>query len=260
MAFSGNWLKSQQRADPRATHLPTPSPAHGQDVGDPYPQENQAPPSPDYTGADFARTVVQTPGLDLDAPSRSHDSPAVGGVFRTQAERQAAQAAGHTGTQDRGWARATFVEPPFQDDTTRYLESTWTGNGATTVAPEAIQRGINSHPQNNPDVPGYDPGGFRRGQRTVRFVDRKHNITPRVYTAQQLLAREIRVPVEQPAQDGTGILRTSPFRSMARPLDTIAVRPGMFRQPPSLTETVLADAPEPAADGGIATDGMWTVV
>jgi len=145
-----------------------------------------------------------------------------------------------------------------QDDTTRYLQQDWTGNGSPAPTPEAIQRGINSLPQNNPDVEGYDPGGYRRGLRSWRFIDRKNRIDPRVYTAQQLLAREIRIPAPQPAQNGTWG-RTSPFASMARSMDTVAVRPGLFRSPPGLTDTVLADESAAAGDGGIATDGMWSV-
>lgn len=257
MAYTGNWLRSQQQADPRATHLAGPDPAHGQDASDPYPDDHQAPVPADYDGTDFMQTVVQTPGLVLEQDTRGHGSRGAYGTYRSQAERQAAQGRGHEG-QDLGWARATYVEPPFQDDTTRYLEETWTGNGSAAPPPEAIQRGINSLPQNNPDVEGYDPGGFRRGLRSFRFVDRKRNINPRVYTAQQLLARDIRVPYNQPAQN-TSFPRTSPFASMARVQDTIAQVPALFRSPQSLTDSILADQAAPADDSPIAVDGMWAV-
>jgi len=46
---------------------------------------------------------------------------------------------------------------------------------------------------------------------------------------------------------------------MARPMNTVAVRPGLFRSPPGLTDTVLADQAPDTSDGGIATDGMWAV-
>jgi hypothetical protein len=259
MAFTGNWLRAAQQTQANPTQLKEASPRHGQDQSDPYPQDHLAPVGPDYGDTDFMRTVVQTPGLPLDAPdARSHDGPGRGGAFHNQAERQALQQRGHEG-QDRGWVRSTYVgRQSQQDDTTRYLQQDWTGNGSPAPTPEAIQRGINSLPQNNPDVEGYDPGGYRRGLRSWRFIDRKNRIDPRVYTAQQLLAREIRIPAPQPAQNGTWG-RTSPFASMARSMDTVAVRPGLFRSPPGLTDTVLADESAAAGDGGIATDGMWSV-
>lgn len=258
MAYTGNWLKSQRRVDPRATHLAPPDPAHGQQQDDPYPEFHQAPPGADYGDADFAHAVVQTPGLPMDAPRDGHDSRGGYGLYRNQAERQAAQSRGHAG-EDRGWIRQTYREAPFQDDTTRYLQETWTGNGTAGVNPVALQRGINGLPENNPAVDGYDPGGYRRGLRSLRFVDRKNRIAPRTYTAQQLLARNIRVPVNQPAQNGEWG-RTSPFATMARPLDTVAQQPGIFRSPPRLTDTILADQAPVPDDGGIATDGMWSVV
>ncbi|MER6059476.1 hypothetical protein [Streptomyces albidoflavus] len=257
--YSGTWMKSARTVQANPTKLPEPVAAHSQDVGDPYPQDHQAPVSPDYSGTDFARTVVQTPGLVLDAPSRSHDSPARSGVYRSQVERQAAQALGHTG-EDRGWVRAAFAgRQSFQDDTTRYLESTWTGNGSAAPTPEAVQRGLNSLPQNNPEVEGYDPGGFRRGLRFWRFVDRKNRIDGRVYTAQQLLARDIRVPVDAPAPRGSTWGRSLSFSALARPMDTVAQAPALFRAPGSLTEAVIGSAPVDSGDGGIATDGMWAV-
>lgn len=257
MAYTGNWLRAAQQVQANPTRLPEPSPAHGQDQSDPYPQDHRAPAGADYGDADFARTIVQTPGLALDAPQDSHQSAGSYGTYRSQAERAAAQQRGHDGT-DRGWVRQTYAAPPFQDDTTRYMESTWTGSGSAAPPVEAIQRGINSLPQNNPPVEGYDGPGWRRGRQRWRFVDRKNNINPRVYTPQQLLAREIKIPQNQPAQDGTWG-RTSPFASMARPMNTIALRPALFRNPPGLTDTIIADQPPPADDGGLATDGMWTV-
>lgn len=257
MAYSGNWLKSARQVQANPTALHEPSAAHGQTVGDQYPQDHQAPPGADYGDADFARTVVQTSGMPLDTPVRSNDSPARGGVFKSQLERQSIQQRGHEG-QDRGWVRAAWTgRAAWQDDTTRYMESTWEGNGSPAPPPEAVQRGINSLPQNNPHIDGYN-GGFRRGLRTRRFVDRKNRIDPRAYTAQQLLAREIKVPYNQPAQNGTWG-RTSPFASLARNLSTVGQSPALFRSPPSLTDTIIADAPPIPDDGGIATDGMWAV-
>lgn len=256
MAYSHNWLKSQQTTDPRATHLAAPSPAHGQDQSDPYPEDHQAPVSPDWGNADFGRTVVQTPGLALDAPNETgHASRAVGGVWRTQEERQAAQARGHEG-QDRGWMRATYRAPAFQDDTTRYLEDCWEGNGSYAPSPESIQRGINSLPQNNTDS-RYGAAGFRRGLRNFLFVDRKNKLDHRNYTAQPLLARQIRIPHPQPAQDGDGILKTSPFNTFARAIEDVNVSPALFRSPPRLTDTILADQPPVAGGSPVVADSMW---
>lgn len=259
MAYTGNWLRSARQVQANPTHLPEPSQRHGQDATDQYPQDHQAPPSADYGDADFARTVVNTPGLALDAPTRSPDSDRVSGAFHTQLERQESQALGHTG-EDRGWVGAQYSgRQPFQDDTTRYLESRWEGGGVTAPNPEAVQRGINSLPQNNDtSIEGYGGRGWRAGFNRWRFVDRKNRIDPRVYTAQQLLAREIKVPQQQPAQNGTWG-RTSPFASMARNLDSVTTRPAIFRAPPGFTDTIIADQAPAAADGGIATDGMWSV-
>lgn len=258
MAFTGNWLRSAQQVQANPTKLAQPSERHGESAADQYPQDHQAPVSADYDGTDFMRTVVQTPGLALDAQDRSHNSRAVGGAFHNQLERQTFQSKGHEG-EDRGWVRSNYAEPPFQDDTTRYLESRWEGGGATAPNPEAIQRGINSLPQNNDtSIEGYSGRGWRAGFNRWRFIDRKNKIDPRVYTAQQLLAREIKVPANVPAQDGTWG-RTSPFASLARNFNTVATGPALFRNPPGLTDTVIADQPEPADDGGIAADGMWSV-
>jgi hypothetical protein len=260
MAFTGNWLRSAQQVQANPTQLKQPSERHGADASDQYPQDHQAPVGADYGDTDFMRTVVQTPGMPLDAPdARSHDSRAVGGAFRNQLERQMLQKKGHEGD-DRGWVRSNYAgKQPFQDDTTRYLEDRWEGGGTTTPAPEAIQRGINSLPQNNDtSIEGYGGRGWRAGFNRFRFIDRKNRIDPRVYTPQQLLAREIKVPAQQPAQNGTWG-RTSPFASMARNLSTVAQSPELFRNPPGLTDSVMADQAPAAGDGGIATDGMWSV-
>lgn len=257
MAYTSNWLRSQQTADPRATKLPLPSERHGTEVGDQYPNDAQSPPGADYGDVQLIDPVVQTPGIVLDAVELSHDSRRAHGVYGTQQERQSAQAVGHEG-QDLGWVRQTYVAPPFQDDTTRYAEDCWTGNPAYAPPPEAIQRGINGLPQNNPEVEGYDPGGFRRGFRYFRFVDRKHNINPRVYQAQQLLAREIRVPHDQPAQDSS-FPKGSPFRAFSRVQDTIAQAPELWRSPPRLTDTILADQPPVTDDGGWSATDQWGV-
>lgn len=260
MTYTGNWLRSAQQVQARPTRLAEPSTRHGQDASDQYPQDHQAPAGADYGDADFARTVVNTPGLALDAPTRDPgDSDAVGGAFRSQLERQQFQAKGHQG-RDRGWVQSQYSgRQQSQDDTTRYLESRWEGGGHTAPPAEAVQRGLNSLPQNNDtSIEGYGGRGWRAGFQRWRFVDRKNRIDPRVYTAQQLLAREIKIPAPQPAQDGSWG-RTSPFASMARNLSTVTTAPGIFRAPPNLTDSVIADQAPAAADGGIATDGMWSV-
>lgn len=260
MAYTGNWLKAAQQVQANPTRLPEPSERHGQDASDQYPQDHLAPPSADYDGADFARTVVQTPGLVLDTPTRDPgDTDRVSGAFKSQLERQTFQARGHDG-RDRGWVQAQYGNrQPFQDDTTRYLESRWEGAGSTAPSAEAVQRGINSLPQNNdPSIEGYGGLGWRRGFNRWRFIDRKNRIDPRNYTAQQLLAREIKVPGNVPAQNGTWG-RTSPFASMARNMSTVVTEPGIFRSPPGLTDTILAGQAPATDDGGIATDGMWAV-
>lgn len=260
MAYTGNWLRSAQQVQANPTHLPEPSEAHGQDQTDQYPQDHQAPVSPDYGDVDFMQVVVQTPGLALDTPSRDPgDTDRVSGAFHNQLERQTEQAKGHTG-RDRGWAQAQYSgRQGFQDDTTRYEESRWEGGGTTVPNPEAVQRGINSLPQNNDtSIEGYGGRGWRAGFNRWRWVDRKNKIDPRVYTAQQLLARDIKVPHDQPAQDGTWG-RTSPFASMSRNLSTVTTSPAIFRNPPSFTDTIVAGQPAASDDGGIAVDGMWAV-
>lgn len=256
MGYTGQWLRGAQQVQAHPTRLPEPSQAHGQDVTDQYPQDHQAPPGADYGDADFGRAVVDAEGLALDTPLDSHDSPARSGVYRDQLERQSVQIAGHKG-EDRGWVRAAYTAPPFQDDTTRYLEDRWEGGGVTAPSVEAVQRGINSLPQNNDtSIEGYGGRGWRAGFNRWRSVDRKNKIDPRVYTAQQLLAREIRIPQPQPAQNGTWG-RTSPFASMARVLPSVSQAPGVFRNPVSLTNSILSEQGADTGDGGIAVDGMW---
>ena len=258
MAYTGNWLKSAQATAANPTQLKEPSPRHGQEAGDQYPQDHQAPVSPDYSGTDFMRTIVQTPGLALDTPTRDPgDTDRVSGAFHSQLERQSEQALGHTG-RDRGWVQAQYGNrQPFQDDTTRYLESRWEGAGSTAPNPEGVQRGINSLAQNNDvSIVGYGGRGFRSGYNRWRFIDRKNRIDPRNYTAQQLLARQIKVPGNVPAQDGSWG-RTSPFASMARNLGTVVTAPAIFRNPPGLTDVILAGQGPAVDDGGIAVDGMW---
>lgn len=262
MAYTNNWLRSQLQTQANPTKLPAPDPAHGQAQTDPYPSLHQAPPGADYGDTDFPNVVDQAPGLPLDTPPDSHDVPhAAFGTYHSQLERQQASIRAHDGTRDRGYVRQQYREPAFQDDTTRYLESSWEGSGSPAPNPVVLQRGINSLEANNPPIDGYDGPGFRRGvprRSRVPFVDRKNFINQRVHTAQQLLARQIKVPQQQPAQDGAWG-RTSPFASMARPMDTIAVRPALFHAPPSLTDQIIATEPAAAGDGGLATDGMWTV-
>lgn len=257
MAYSGNWLRAAPKASDHTTHLAAPDERHGERETDQYPADHQAPPGAPYEGTEFPRTVVQTPGLVLEHDDGGHDSRGRYGTYRTQWERQAVQATGHEG-QDLGWARQTYHEPEFQDDTTRYLEETWKGNGSPAPPPVAIQRSINSLGQNNPEVPGYDPGGYRRGLRCFRFIDRKNKIDHRVYTPQQLLARQIRIPRNQPAQNSS-FPRTSPFATFARVQSTIAQAPALFRTPPRLTDTMLADSGPAVDDSPIAVDGGWVV-
>lgn len=263
MPYSNNWLRNQAFAQQNPTKLPPPDPAHGTDTPDAYPSLHEAPPGADYGDATFAVPVDQAPGLVLDTPADSHDSPhRAGGTYPDELTRQMLASRAHDGTEDRGWVRQAFREPALQDDTTRYLENAWDGSPAPDINPVVTRRGINGLADNNPAVDGYDGPGFRRGvprRSRVPFVDRKQFINQRVHTAQQLVQRSITVPANQPAQDGKWG-RTSPFASLARNLRTVNQLPEVWTAPPDFSETVIASSPAADPDSQIATDGMWTVV
>lgn len=240
MAYSGNLVSL---SGPNARRLPHPNPAHGEDVPYAYAEKFQAPPGADYgTGFDYTPVVMVGGGIVLDTPdSRDHGGHGAGGDFRsyeTDTAYQHGRALGtHSGT-DRGYVRSNYYPPEFQFSTESYHSEFLQGNPSPAPNHVVLLRGINSNPENNPEVEGYDPGGFRRGFDRLRWIWRERPINQqRNYTAQQVTERNIQTIGNSPAPEEAPYWQ--PFAdSLSRGYTRMNMVSALPRDPVDMSEAV----------------------
>ncbi len=174
--------------------------------------------------------VTDGPGLVFDVTPTDHRDGGEFRAFTSDAEAAAVNAA--VGNDDRGASVQDSYAPPLvQDYTTRYASNRIEGTPYAGVSPVALQRGLNANPENNPE-------GFRRGFVEQFFVDRKFQIGERFHDRRLLTPNLATVETDQAAVPGTS---GSPFTTLARGMSTIAQRPMIRRNPPTISESVTDD-------------------
>ncbi|SEF12899.1 hypothetical protein SAMN05216489_09985 [Streptomyces sp. 3213] len=250
MPYSGNLRAQNQKPDER--QFPAPDVAHGKNEGDPYPQKWTAPPGADFSNTDFPTTVTRAPGLTLDRPGLlGHDSQANLQNYSTDADWARDIPYHHDADAERGWlgTDSTYYPPPLQDNYTTYDADVVQAYGSPAPNPVVLQRGKNSLAQNNPDVDGYDPGGFRRGFWRWKSVWRQRlDNMHRTYDLQPVWDRNIQVIESSPAQ---GVF-WGPFSdSMARGFTRMNATPALARE-----AVDPSDAVESQADYGLNYDSV----
>jgi len=238
MGYSGNLVKSQAPASqaPDARQFPAPDQAHGVlDEADPNAAKWQVPAGTavDVGSSDFPQVVTNTPGLLLSTPTGSHDSPALHMSYPDNTSWQQDIGTAHDGEADRGFMESdgTYYAPELQFAQTSTDYEYVQGNGSPAPVPVVLQRGRNSNEVNNPDVVGYDPGGYRRGFFRLASVFRttRHDNKVRVYDHQPEWGRDILVQQSSPA--AVDAPYWAPFAdSMARAVTRVQMTPALARE------------------------------
>lgn len=256
MAGFGNaWLRKQFSVDPdellHTADTRHNTPGHGEDPNPVWqsniPAEQQTPEYlADYPDMDWM--VADTNGLVLDTTPTTHADG--GGGTKSYSNNVDSQANAYAASgSDYGSAdRHVFNVPPMQDSTTRYESHRFEGLDSYGPPVEALQRGLNSLPQNNPD-------GFRRGWVEQQFVDRKLYDPQRIHDRRLNTLNVATVATDQPVPQDAGVYN-SPFTSLSRMLRTVNQQPMIRREPPPISESVVTDGEENMYD---ATSGDWVV-
>lgn len=234
MTFTGAWRARQFTVDP-PERLHTAGADHVADSGDPNPTWN-APGNldqvPEYVSDDYPEQMwlyADTPGVTLDTTDyTSHDAP------------RSAITAPDQGADDQ----ALFEPPLLQSHDERYLHSRFEGLGESPVPTEALRRGLNGDPINNPD-------GFRRGYVDQNFVDRKMYDPVRVHDRRLNLPNTADIVHDQPGQP---VPWGNPFPGLARAITTVNQRPMIRREPPPISESVTTDGSEDTYDAATYPD------
>lgn len=197
---------------------------------------------------------VMTGGsMQLDHTPVSHDG---GDTMPMQPDLRAmAAASGARHGTDYGSSLAGNWAPPpvtFRDEHQVYTRIPGNGPGDDiSVSTVALQRGLNSLPENNPD--GYNPGSvqWERAERKFAIGERVHDM--RVLHLNVAEGGGTNVPAK-------GGPYNSPFDSLARALTNINARPQQRREPQGIGESELSDG---ALDSYFlaprATVGQWVV-
>lgn len=255
--FGTNYA-NQTYTDPaqRAVHVADPAHAVLTEGDDPNPVWH-APVLPglgdgdgQYPGSEWLMTE---PGIALDSTPRTHDGGDSQPAHATLQEMQAASGAAHGvdygGSRAGNWAAP---RPQFHDE--RQVYTYVDGNGPADhigVDPVALQRGLNSLAENNPE-------GYRAGVTEWQRADRKFAIGQRVHDL-----RVLHLNVAEGGGDDVpakGGRYNSPFDSLARAITNVASRPEVRREPVGIGEATLTDG---AFDGSnlapSASLGEWIV-
>ncbi len=131
----------------------------------------------------------------------------------------------------------TYVAPIAQDYSTRYLGNRFQGFANSGVSDVVLKRGLNGLPENNPPT-DLEPSGFRRGWVEQSFVDRKFQVGERFHDRRLLTPNTAFVEANQGPVGGTS---GNPFSTLSRAMTTIAQKPQLRREPPSMSESVTTD-------------------
>jgi|SRR5688572_6470955 len=234
MTFTGAWRAHQFSVDPDEK-LHTAGADHVADAKDPNPTWNtpgnldQTPEyvSEDYPDADWFH--ADTPGVWLDNTDyASHEAPD----------------SAMTAMDEGASAEAMFEPPVLQSHDERYLSTRFEGLAESPVSTEALRRGLNGDPLNNPD-------GFRRGWVEQHVVDRKMYDPERVHDRRLNLVNTADVVANQPGQP---VPFGNPFAAMARAITNVNQTPMIRRQPPPISESIETDGSEDTYDADTYPD------
>ncbi len=227
MAFTGAWKAKHFSVDPDQ-RLHTAGADHVRDFADPNPTWD-APGDMDQVPMFVSEVphidwmLADTDGIDFDRTPDSHD-----------AEYRSAMLAPNEGASRQD----TFAPPLFQASDERYLSSRFEGLGESPIPTEALRRGLNGDPLNNPE-------GFRRGWVEQFLVDRKLYDPQRVHDRRMVRPNTADVVTDQPSQPATF---GNPFSGLARAMTSISQRPMVRREPPPIDESILTDGSEDTYD------------
>lgn len=229
MPFTGAWRARQFSIDPDQK-LHTAGADHVRDTSDPNPvwdAPGDLDQVPEYVSevphADWF--FADTDGIVYDHTPETHD-----------AEMRSAMLA-----PDMGAARQdTFAPPLLQSADERYLSSRFQGLDSSPVPTDALRRGLNGDPLNNPE-------GFRRGWVEQTLVDRKLYDPQRVHDRRLVQPNVATTVSDQPAQPATF---GNPFAGLARAIKNINQRPMIRREPPTIDESTITDGTEDTYDAG----------
>jgi hypothetical protein len=138
-----------------------------------------------------------------------------------------------------------YSPAPYQFDDEVYGGDRFDSFGPQPVSPEALRRGANSDPQNNPPIVG-QPHGFRLGSDLVPWLDRKFRIGERFHDRHVLSPNDAQPPTDQIRPDGESAY-LSPFSSATRVVTRVFNTPERMQAPPDFSESITVDtANEPA--------------
>lgn len=240
MTYTGAWKKSANYYyDPQSGRVHTAAPEHAvTDAADPIAFVYTAPLGldyvdgmvPEYPGVEW---VTQEPGRVGDMTPDSHDGGDTGPARESEQEMQLDSAARHA--QDYGGSEfGNYAEPVWRLHTetfeTIYRDGETPGT-PTEISPVALQRGLNSLGQNNPE-------GFRRGHIEWFRPDRKffegwrtHDARPLVPNTADTISNTPPVPTRY----------GNPFEHLARALSTVNQTPMIRREPTPFSENITSD-------------------
>lgn len=234
MPLTGSFMAARRTKDPQQARLHQVGHAHQQpgkvEPVDPpawaAPQYSEVMPGPEVVGLEW---VTTEPGLELPTPpyidghddAKGHNSP------------DAAKE-----TDNRREAALQFSTERYEGDAAAGLEGT-----ASTVAPEALRRGLNAEAQNNPPDESYGGEGFRRGQYRQTWVERVFSPPWRHhgYRVVTPLTAGTHKDAPPPANPGP---YNSPFSSLARAIRDVQQRPQLRRVPEPVDEDLITDGTE----------------
>ena len=228
MTFTGAWRARQFTTDP-PERLHTAGADHVKDMGDPNPTWNtpgDLDQVPEYVSEDYpedAWLFADTTGVAIDMTDyQSHYAP-------------------HSPmtAPDEGASREAMYEPPvLQSHDERYLHTRFEGLTSSPVPTEALRRGLNGDPLNNPE-------GFRAGYVDQDWVDRKMYDPERVHDRRLNLPNTADIVADQPGQP---VPWGNPFAGMARAITNVNQSPMIRREPPPISESVTTDGSEDVYD------------
>lgn len=219
--YSGAWLRGAY-VEPDAATVHVADPAHGDTTttnerlaeGYSAPPMTEAGTSYEFPGLDY---IVQTTGVVLDRTDyETHD------------------AADHAGGPDEGAATAMTRgqgATTFHDE--KYRSARFQGLPQQNVSTVALQRGLNSLPQNNPD--GVNPGHVEQ-----HWIDREFAVGKRVHDQRVAQINTAATDTDVPPPPG-GSPWTSPFSSGARAFTRGFNRPELRREPPPMADGLITD-------------------
>lgn len=265
MTYSGTW-KSRARyfVTPQAHHLADPAHMEQGQQDDPGLYATTAPPADlprtdEYFGYEgFQGNPLDTPGETIYQDPVDHDIGIEVPVQRTtvadldfpgEADADMIRLSAPQHSIDYGGPalRNRGFRGMFKYDEI-YSRPIWDGYGssASDVTEEALRRGINAEPQNNPPLEMYDGEGWRRGNYQFDDGARNRKMGVRIiqsHDARWFMENLAYAPTDQPAPHPANPT-TSPFSSLGRAIKRVQQQPMLRRMPESPSETVMTDGTE----------------